>query len=226
MEPLTQTLLDELRDLALAIAPELPRLYVLKQQPDWPRPDATIAYVVRGGCDVIESYLMATGRWQGHAPIIVFVETNLSRGQLLAVLFHELAHGLPYHAETYTTPNQTVAEFQEWCQSPPPRRDLQPGWSYGDHGREFTRLALHLWWRAAIHGEIAEFEPLCAGMVYDLSPCFMYWKALGNEPIRMKDLTFAEIVSSKPPQLFNDFWLADLAHWIKNHPNALNQEAA
>jgi hypothetical protein len=80
-----------------------------------------------------------------------------------------------------------------------------------------------LWWRAALAGVVLDFTNLCAGSLYDLSPSFLYWRALGSEAVEMRHATFAEILAVDPPQLFDEIWYADLAHWMKQHPEAVKK---
>jgi hypothetical protein len=96
----------------------------------------------------------------------------------------------------------------------------KPLW-FPNHGARFTRIAIHLWWRLALLGEFIDFTSLCAGAQYSMSPCFLYWRALGAEPIRMQHATFAEIANSEPPAEFTEFWLADLAYWMDRNPQAV-----
>jgi hypothetical protein len=142
------------------------------------------------------------------------------------VLLHEAAHLLPYRAPQPApdVPESVeLAALAEWCSDPDrfgyelPR--IHPAWHPG-HGREFIRVALHLWWRAALAGVFTDFTRLCGGAVYSLSPAFAYWRALGNEPVLMKDATFAEILATPEPEAFREWWRADLAVWLRNNPNA------
>jgi len=227
-------LLRELHDLALAIAPELSGspLYVLNQPGELPAPKDTRGYHVGGPCAPMQQYLKGKGDWRGPGPAIVFVTPDLTREEAVVLFLHELAHALPY-----SPPLPVVAitddalgagrdALQAWCDDPEPDDASRPQWIVGNHHQNFHRIALHLWWRAALLGEVVPFDGLCGGRHYDLSPPYMYWRAIGNEPIKMQHATFAEILASDPPKLFRDLWYENLAYWMSHHPDAVKGVAA
>lgn len=227
---LSHLILEDMRALAVALAPELGQsvLYVVSHPSVLPMPPNTRAYVVRGPCAPLEKHLRDVGQWAGPGPTIVFCAVK-SRDELLVALLHETAHLLPHQpsAEAAALTPPSIADdtitFAAWAASPSPPADT-PRWSYGDHGRDFVRIALHLWWRAVCSGEMAEVNHLCAGSLYDLSAAHWYLRALGREPYAMREATFAEILATPAPKRFDDLWHDDLAHWMLNNPEHVHEQ--
>ena len=52
------------------------------------------------------------------------------------------------------------------------------------------------------------------GRTYGISPIHRYEAALGDEPERLADATFAEIRETPAPKPFRDLWNADVSRWI------------
>jgi hypothetical protein len=224
--------LCELRSMAAKIAPEIDP-YILADPFAMTCPSAARAYAMRGQCSPLEKYLIDTGQWRGPAPIIVFVDQDVTRDEAIQTLLHELGHCLPYRAPEdrvdVVDPADAIEQFnilQEWCSNSEPADPMKPRWVIGDHGRNFTRTVMHLWWRAAMLGEVVAFENLCCGPMYDLAPAYLFWRAIGNEPIRLQHATFSEILTTKPPQAFDDLWYGCLQHWMNNNPEAVKVRAA
>ena len=152
---------DALRKMAMVLAPELGAspFYIVPDPFAMSYPDGARAYVMRGKCTPLEKYLVDSGQWLGPGPVIVFVNRNLSREETILVLLHELAHCLTYRPLTPSVDlvpgagdNEQIAALQSWCANPEPAEAGKPQWVIGDHGKNFTRIALHLWWRAALIG--------------------------------------------------------------------------
>lgn len=214
--------LQSLMDLAFAVAPELRRspLYILDRRQDMPTPNV-VAYAQSTYCPLLRDSLAKCNRWIGPGPAIIFVKDDMPMEQLQVVLLHELSHLLPHSPQTETDPTDAeretaVRDFSEWCVKGESFPD-SPLWHPG-HGQEFVRIALHLWWRAALNDVVVPFQDLCCGRRYSLSPAFCYWRAIGNEPLRMRDKSFAEILATEPPAEFTEWWQADLRCWMNHHP--------
>jgi hypothetical protein len=229
MSTIDDKTLAELHTLAHRVAPEIARsqLYVINQPPDLPHPGDAIAWVIFGQSAALQNHLKSTGAWRGPGWAIIFSQADeLTSEQLRVTLLHELSHVLPFTApapELELTPQALEAgkrEWRNWCASNYVAAD-KPRWFNGHHHKDFTRVCLHLWWRAALAGEVLPFEGLCGGWLYDLSPCYTYWQALGSEAIRMQSATFAEILATEPPKLFSDVWLSDLEFWMTSNPDAV-----
>jgi hypothetical protein len=115
--------------------------------------------------------------------------------------------------------------MMKWAAEPEKVDDCIPPWVAGRHHKNFFRIALHLWWRAALLGEFVKLDNLCGSLSYDLSAEFLYWSALASEPVRMKHWSFDQILATPPPELFDQFWRADLKRWMRNNPT-WQEEAA
>jgi hypothetical protein len=152
----------------------------------------------------------------------------MERQEAYVVQLHETAHAvlLPREEQPAAEADEVadLAALTEWCRDPDRACYEQlpavyPGW-FPSHGREFTRAALHCWWRAALAGVFTPLDGLCAGAVYSMSAAYAYWNALGAEPVRMKDATFAEILATPEPDEFRQWWRADLKCWLQRNPEA------
>jgi hypothetical protein len=211
----------DLERFALQLAPELGKqqLYILDHPARLPRPDV-FGYTVANS-PPLQKALERAGEWEGTGQYIVFADTTLTNEQRDVVLLHELAHRLPFSPSNYSdhTAARKFATFIESAEEPLPKHT--PAFTVGDHGSEFTRIALHLWWRASMLGTVTWFDGLCAGPAYQLSPPLFYWRALGSEPIKMLNATFADIVNTPPPDDFTRLFRADIRRWINCHPEAL-----
>jgi hypothetical protein len=82
------------------------------------------------------------------------------------------------------------------------------------HGATFIRTTLHLCYRADQVGTPG--SPLVAGPGYLLSRKQLYRAALADEPQRMINARFIEIVSAPYPEAFWRLWVDDVAHWLSH----------
>jgi hypothetical protein len=167
----------------------------------------------------------------GKAPgcLIAFCRV-LERPAAITATLHELGHLLPYSPplDLSDIPEATqMAALRDWHQQQDravyemPR--IVPPW-HPTHDRRFIRIVLHLWWRAAIHANVvADLGGLCAGLQYGLSPALWYWRLLGDEPLRLRDATFEEILAEPEPQPFVDLWRSDVSRWMKANPEAVSE---
>src|SRR5690606_581703 len=90
----------------------------------------------------------------------------------------------------------------------------QPG---GDgHGLEFTRYAIHLAARACHAGRAIDLPSLrAAGPAYGMSNVRAYHQALGDEPDRLREKTFADIAATEPPKEFAALWRHDSSFFAR-----------
>lgn len=131
----------------------------------------------------------------------------------MVTALHELAHILdrPALFKDRTGVDPAKIKFESLVvgrvSKQPPRKDLPP---YFGHGIQFIRACLHLRHRAGLEGIHIAANNLCAGWQYGLSHANIYDLALGNEPARMIDATFREILTSPPPAPFRERWKRDI----------------
>jgi hypothetical protein len=195
------------------------------EQPDClPMHESTLGCAVTGTLfsPVVQKYLVSAGEYHGPGPYIA-LRKGLPREQRLAVLLHEMAHVLPaapvgLPPDTADVRQEAELRIAQFTADPVPSVDGLPTWIASAHGRGFTRISLHLWWRAAMRGEVTPLADLCGGAHLELPPCYLFWCAIGNEPVKMQHATFAEILATPEPEPFRDLWRATLEHWIERHP--------
>jgi hypothetical protein len=221
--------LDDARNLCLAVAPELPDLYLLPEHPaELPRPDGVVAYCVTKQSPTLKDVLVKRGEWRMPAPSIVFLE-EFQGEKSLGLVLHELAHTLPFRIADYFTPlsaqeeTECRAAFTEFVAEPVDRSGRFPKW-VSTHGKDFIRVALHLWWRAALLGHFVDLQELgVGGRGYDLSPVDWYFSALGSEPVRMQRQSFGEILATEPPTLFSNLWIGDVLEWMQGNKQQVSE---
>ncbi|MCE9555916.1 MAG: hypothetical protein K8T91_21415 [Planctomycetes bacterium] len=228
---LEDVLLSEARNLGMRLAPELTAapLYVLHARtlPTLPRPVDTLAYVA--WClQPLRQQLEQDGHWRGPGPAIVFVADGQPREQHLATLIHEVAHVLPHTPIADVAPTQEncaaeMAAIEVWARSEPAHD--RPRWA-PHHDIQWHRRLFHLWWRLCLLDRIALPLGGLTGHQYDLSSAAFYWQALGSEPLRMAEATFAEIEATPLPAGFEAAWYRDLEIWMQAHPGAVNTWSA
>ncbi len=159
-------------------------------------------------------------KYRGRGPCMVIeypipgdlLPEDVEHSALVTVL-HELAHILdrPALYADRTGVNPDKIKFESLVVANPsrkPRRtDLPP---YFGHASEFIRACLHLRHRVRLAGIHIAANNLCGGWQYGLSPASQYARALGNEPARMIDATFRDILTSPPPTPFRELWERDI----------------
>ncbi|MEQ8850143.1 hypothetical protein [Botrimarina sp.] len=219
-------MLETLRQFALQIAPELSAqpLYVVQQPAIYPQTTYASAYALKFGCPIIRQVVKEAGDWIGNGPAIVIIEEPADSRDLLATIVHETAHLVPskkLSEDREPTAAEMVGAFrmaERWAETP----EIHQGpsgepWG-GAHGIDFIRRALHLHDRALRHGHDVPFDSLgVAGHYYGLSWAGKYARALGDEPERMRSLTFAEIEATDPPQAFARLFDEDVERWRTEH---------
>lgn len=125
---------------------------------------------------------------------------------------HELAHILDreqlYADRAGVSEDRITFErlvvFKDLDEAPP---ETPPDNLWLGHGAPFIRLACHLAYRAQQLGFEIVPADLCAGYRYGLYPAIEYARALGDEPERMIDSSFAEIRATEQPHRFGKLWL-------------------
>lgn len=178
---------------------------------------------------LLKENLVAEGLWKGTGFAVIYYQAN-PLAKLLGTTLHECSHlvlASPPGPDV-DTPAEDLAEWREAAQqwgrnAATPNPDF-PNWA-GGHGEPFTRVALHLHFRAWQAGyEIGLPEMNIAGANYELSPSWRFMHALGDEPRRMANLPFAEILDTKSPQPFRDLFEADAKRWLAERQAANNGE--
>jgi hypothetical protein len=131
---------------------------------------------------------------------------------------HEWAHILQYGTERGKAPSPQMIEEVRllFCSASEGTAEAEPPTLLDHvHGPEWIRIALHATWRADQHrGRAIGFEDVTNTLDRGLSSARQYLRALDNEPARMADRSFAEIVSTEPPAAFTDLWNKDAARII------------
>src|SRR6476660_7699050 len=91
---LSQELLDECRQLALVVAPELSRdpLYFENAPADYPRTPTMIALAVDSRDFRTRQMLIDAGRYEGPGRAVLFFDGTLDRISALGVALHETGH--------------------------------------------------------------------------------------------------------------------------------------
>jgi hypothetical protein len=228
---------DWLADLAPQIAPDLTDVpvYIVNAR-------------LRGfhGCtstttDVTYMDRIAEWRGRGVAMAIDFREIQkytqatrlyqprfLDHWRLLAadVFMHELAHILerpqPCKLGPVAEPPRVIRAKQVNLLEHVAAMSIEPTNSpafIAQHPLAFLRMALHIVHRAKPFIPYATIGGVFCGSGYGLSSGYAYREALGGEPERMTDATFAEIRGTKPPAAFVDLWRRDVAAWLARIPN-------
>lgn len=212
---------DEFQTAIRAIAPELERVYILTHPSHLPRP-ACSAYCPLVVNPLLEKHLQAIGEWRGPGEMLVFVDEPRSLELALPIVLHELSHCLPKRPaihEPEPTPELLQANFRAYQKMAVTMRDAtRPPWH--GHGLSFIRTAIHVCFRAVWHRRhpLLDLESMTvAGGTYGLSPARYYKQALGDEPASMLGSTFADILSTPPPETFTMLFQDDTARWQKGN---------
>jgi hypothetical protein len=157
--------------------------------------------------------------WQGDGQVIV-ITNRLDRHKIRGTILHEASHPTiaTQPIETLSPELQLMeAEFMRINSTHRSIGDapVMPNW-YRHHGIEFIRRATHLHFRAWRAGYDVGLPMMnVAGWGYDLSPAWLYRRALGDEPRRMWEATLAEITAAPVPIDFQDLFVTDLIAWMK-----------
>lgn len=228
MVKIDDELLNECKNMALRIAPELRQqpLYFVRRLPEWPVWQGAIAWAAKFRDVVVEDYLRKSNQWRGNGNVVVFdiegierahVDDGLSGG-MLGLVVHEVGHLLPLRKFTdmeAPAPHivERAAELHHQLASEPLPSGLPP-WC-GGHDYQFVRRVIHLSCRAWELGYEFLAAYLAAGEQYGMSPIAHYAYQLRDEPYQMLGASFAEIEASPLPDAFMQIWRKDREAWEK-----------
>ncbi len=222
--------LDHCRELIGIVAPELVGdvpLYTLVQPPEFPKLERTAAVATRHADAGLAASLAAAGEWRGPGNTIMFCDHDFID---LGLALHEAAHLLPLMPapkpprvsdEGLIAPNAHWHAYADLLrgEAETDLAAIMPRWIVGDHGLQFVRRCLHLAHRAWHAGfDVPIWQMSFAGDQYDLSVDGEYRKAIGDEPVRLRDASFAEIEAEPMPAEFLDLFSADVQRWLDAHP--------
>lgn len=214
----------QLTDLALTVANELSEAppYIVMAPANYPRLPGCDAFAQVTPSPAIRQHLIGSDQWRGPAPAIVFHATTNDTQSLMGIVLHEVAHLLPFvpPSEVEATPTTVEAELclMQRLVKLAPDDSLLPPWGFW-HAADFNRRVLHLQARAALKGYEIPLPALCfAGQRYAQSGAWKYRNALGDEPARMLNHTFAEIEAQLAPDEFTKLFDGDAAYWRKHNP--------
>ena len=217
---MTGDFITDMQAMARMVAPEIDQpLHILRQQdvPRLPVPFAR-AWCQRQPTPATQVALQDAGLWRGPGPVVIFVERLTDRLEAFGRFLHELAHVVPYmpaSEPTYTLDELAASRSAQaaWAIAPDPV-DL-PRWADG-HGREYLRVACHLWFRAYELCYLDVPPRYVLHHEYDLSPLGSYIDALTPE-LRTTDpgTPFADVVALPLPDAFQSLFEADKAAWLQ-----------
>lgn len=212
-------MLDDLKTLALELAPELAHagFRILEHQDGWLCPPRSAAYAIRGRHLDIRDYLRSIGEWKGTwGTYCVFLPPLPARQEAIAYLLHELGHALPAHPpiDDGDEPTRIQRDLQAgqmltWAAA---GRNSPEPWS--GHGPQWIRRCIHLQFRAARLGiNINLTAANVAGESYGLTHPCEYSAALATEPLRLQSATFTRIDAEPVPTRFAALFAQDVGQW-------------
>lgn len=213
-------MVDELKTLALTVAPELAdaTFYVIDIR------DAGLTGETAGGFAInfLPTNAFDLPNWTGPGALVaVDIRSALLSTRPCyaeAILLHELAHLLPL-------PVGATAEFLRRDRSKSTAEEIRaamaieaktPAELVDDveklHGPRWVRRAAHLTWRAVQAG--CDVLPATV-LSYDewLSPLTKYWPPLLEQIVRMRDATFSEIDNEPIPSCVREQHAADVQRY-------------
>ena len=171
--------------------------------------------------------------WLGRGPCMVVNDVSLADEycpedvdiMAFSTVLHELAHILdrPMPVDFQAVPDPVRIQFETLIIANALKHEYRPMPApYHGHEDPFIRIAIHLHYRANAVGVKSIPNQLCAGRRYGLSHAHRYMEALGEEPIELAHLPFAEITRTPPPAAFQDLWQADVRSYHELFPQTLN----
>ncbi len=221
-------IIDECRQLAHAIAPELcdAPLYLLMGEADRMHLSDCHAYATPVGGRVniaLRDRLLTADEWLGPGRAVVFYEADILadcndfRRAMLELTIHEIAHAVVQSIPTdVAEPSFIARQFDELRHNRDAREVSREPTIEGDHGGPFVRRCVHLWQRAIWQGFHAPIWQICAGFRYGMSHACDYVEALADEPLRMRRASFAEIEATTAPPAFNELWQRDKTNLLES----------
>ncbi|QDU87192.1 hypothetical protein Pla175_05490 [Pirellulimonas nuda] len=206
--------------LAEMVAPELKELFIGRHPEEWHTGYALAYARPCAGPRIAEHFDLADDQ----IPTILF-----AREPDAGLLLHELAHLLPVdgpesvaaaeaiEAGTYDDAGGSFdATGDDWLRAAVAWEgtfDLPP---WDGHGILWIRRVLHLHHRAKLAGCVVDIEDLrVAGLDYQLAAPQVYAAALGDEPDRMANWTFAKVESVTPPTGYIDAFERDANNYFQ-----------
>lgn len=226
-------------------------------------PSVNAAGRVRGftsdqSCYAYQDRLKAEGRWFGPAPCLVVDMSDAYRElhamaqaagksqedcddfgtkNILASVLHETAHvlrGRGWPTEQKAAADDIRAAFSDMTSHGPEQSlDAPAPPPFRGHEGAFLRCAIHLHYRAKMHGLDVPLAAMLPMKMYNLSPAEDYRKALDTEPVRFLIASAAfrdpRYFGSRPPQRFVDLWHNDIKTWwtsIAGEPSPEQERAA
>lgn len=221
-------LLTQAHAVAMAVAPELKvrPLYLLRGGEATWIPSTACALASTHADPYMRDALESRGEWKGSGPFIVFNDENLTEAEFWVIFLHEMGHTLPaVSLEVVSTPETRAARDADLAAATA-KYPGEPGWTRG-HGTEWLRICCHLWWRLALTcNRVVPFHHAYDGAAYDLSYPQLYMEAIGNEPLLMRDFTFADIVASPKPTAFQQLFNWDYERYLQAHPKPQKEKVA
>jgi hypothetical protein len=216
---LENKLLAELHDLAIRLAPELAelQLYIVPRSGNSAHGEPFIAFATTTAeSPALRADLIACGKWQGPGNIVVIQHAPPSYAELAALFIHEISHLLPVAEVPDVEPTADELghnrRLLHRIADPPPAVQLGPPWE-PFHAADFVRRCLHLCRRGLDAGYEFPCDQIAAGPRYGLRGLTAYAIALGDETVRLKGASFAEIEATPAPQRFVDLFVEDVCRW-------------
>lgn len=198
----------------------------------------------------LKAWLADCGRWQGRGFAFTIGDTAIAetaasmagpdnafadlyaRLQTLAIVCHELSHGLTVGLEFNPAPDTASDYITDAyqsaiaCWSPDAYDDAakesRPPWRVtGDHGAGFIRALCHVLYRAErLLGEQIPSALAFFHEGYGLSHLKRYRQSLLAETVAQQATPFYQLSSIRPPQSFIDVWRDDVRRWFNATPDA------
>lgn len=196
-------------DLALRVAPELAAapLYFVRHPAGVARPTDCLGYATRCVSPLMQQALTEQGAWRGQGNLVAVCE-DLAAPEFQGLVLHEVAHLLPFEApipECELDDYLLDADEKIHAYWAADRSLLDPP---DAHGRDFVRIAAHLWHRAYLAG-VTTLTNWAGGFRYEQSTFDRYLCALSSECRALRHREFKDILATAPPEPFVKLWSAD-----------------
>jgi hypothetical protein len=161
--------------------------------------------------------------WRGRGGCIVVNDTDFGgmdaadiETAVSAIALHELAHILerPALYRDRRGEDPLRVQLEALIVGQMIAEDTATAKPFDGHGAGFIRAALHLRHRADVAGMLIPLFYYCAGNHYGLSHPSRYREALGDEPARLAEASFKQILASPYPTAFWRLWTVDTAQGL------------
>jgi hypothetical protein len=100
-------------------------------------------------------------------------------------------------------------------QVPPSKAPAAIATMFDKHEGPWIRAAVHVFERAKRFRWPIDLESIVETCLYGLSPSAAYQAALGDEPVRFLNRSFADIRATAPPPAFVQLWKRDVYSWFE-----------